>query len=986
MTQRAFLLAPDFDSLWEAELRSRCEAAFGEAWKNRKPAIVVTPSRSLGFLIRERAVESGLDSAGVFFWTPGQCRRYLFDWFSDLPQRLLPENLRLLLGTIAQRASDDPVGRSVASDPGPLLDTMEKLIQAGWNPSEHLPGAFGDIAKRFLARLVEEKMLTSAQAERWILERIEAANHRGESISSRIKSLFLVGFTSCHWPLVPVLRSLVSLSESSLLAFIGNAGSEVDHDWRLHWEGVLGPVQMAVRQTPIERQPVETTFRIGATIRQQAEVIALQAVEYLAREDCTRLGILFPGRGPLARETAVRLQEWNIPLEDDLGYSEPPKPADDSWAAWLALQRDWQMSLLMKFMHSSPAVQFWFEERSTKIPDTLQNAFGEMMTEDLSILTQFLLQSESSENRTVAEVLLEWPRLPEEAPLEDFLVLTREALSKWEDANRPSALRDKAAFLTPEQFPEPIRRDLFIKWLEEAAPARKRLRREDCHHAFARVQLLRYPDAEGQNWSHLILTGLNETAWPPSLEPSGILRDRKVEELNRSVRPSSSSSGNACRAMIPGIRQKQALHRQRFHEFLVSTSRALCATAVLADESSPGAAQAPSEYMIDLYYGRTGEALTDTRMQRIQTETEAWLNVSKGILPKLSGGEDPSRTAIAYAARRAEGVPFREYEYALVRLPKKPLTLSCKDWETALRYPAIQWMESVLGVEPPPEREARWGVVSGTWVHRWLNESLSSPGHGGFVPFPESDSLMRKIEQRAEATRVIAERAFLACNRPLPVWWHSSWGLARNAALQLGLALGAVEDWPWLASEFSLPRETRIDLGDGRFLRLTGRLDLILTNSIVSQWNKKGDLFIGEDKPEELQCVLGDRPVWIVDFKTGNLKAIHPDAFWKGEGLQLGLYALALSRMGSGEVYLGVAAPGFPIEQVPIREQLPQLEPLWSALCRMQDTGCFGMKGEIRPEFGQSDPYPLATLAIDPDLLAAKWELTHPDLVPEEES
>ncbi len=151
------------------------------------------------------------------------------------------------------------------------------------------------------------------------------------------------------------------------------------------------------------------------------------------------------------------------------------------------------------------------------------------MTEDLSILTQFLLQSESPENRAVAEALLEWPRLPEEAPLENFLVFTREALSKWEDAIRPGALQDKAAFLTPERFPEAIRRELFLKWLEEAAPARKRLRREECHHSFSRVHLLRYQDADGQDWSHLILAGLNEAAWPPSLEPSGILRDRKLE-------------------------------------------------------------------------------------------------------------------------------------------------------------------------------------------------------------------------------------------------------------------------------------------------------------------------------------------------------------------------------------------------------------------------------------------------------------------------
>jgi len=51
----------------------------------------------------------------------------------------------------------------------------------------------------------------------------------------------------------------------------------------------------------------------------------------------------------------------------------------------------------------------------------------------------------------------------------------------------------------------------------------------------------------------------------------------------------------------------------------------------------------------------------------------------------------------------------------------------------------------------------------------------------------------------------------------------------------------------------------------------------------------------------------------------------------------------------------------------------------------MQRTGVFGMKGEIRPAFGYSAPYPLATLQIDNDILEDKWELTHPALMLEKE-
>jgi hypothetical protein len=44
----------------------------------------------------------------------------------------------------------------------------------------------------------------------------------------------------------------------------------------------------------------------------------------------------------------------------------------------------------------------------------------------------------------------------------------------------------------------------------------------------------------------------------------------------------------------------------------------------------------------------------------------------------------------------------------------------------------------------------------------------------------------------------------------------------------------------------------------------------------------------------------------------------------------------------------------------------------------MQETGVFGVIGRIFNEFGAVRTYPLATLAIDPDLLREKWEMTHP--------
>jgi hypothetical protein len=57
----------------------------------------------------------------------------------------------------------------------------------------------------------------------------------------------------------------------------------------------------------------------------------------------------------------------------------------------------------------------------------------------------------------------------------------------------------------------------------------------------------------------------------------------------------------------------------------------------------------------------------------------------------------------------------------------------------------------------------------------------------------------------------------------------------------------------------------------------------------------------------------------------------------------------------------------------------------WSELHRMQETGMFGMLGPVHTDFGFVRKYPLATLPIDKDLLEAKWALTHPGFVLEEQ-
>jgi hypothetical protein len=58
---------------------------------------------------------------------------------------------------------------------------------------------------------------------------------------------------------------------------------------------------------------------------------------------------------------------------------------------------------------------------------------------------------------------------------------------------------------------------------------------------------------------------------------------------------------------------------------------------------------------------------------------------------------------------------------------------------------------------------------------------------------------------------------------------------------------------------------------------------------------------------------------------------------------------------------------------------------IFQELGRMQQTGVFGMRGPLRSDWSFTRAYPLATLAVENDILEQRWELTHPALAKEEE-
>jgi hypothetical protein len=235
----------------------------------------------------------------------------------------------------------------------------------------------------------------------------------------------------------------------------------------------------------------------------------------------------------------------------------------------------------------------------------------------------------------------------------------------------------------------------------------------------------------------------------------------------------------------------------------------------------------------------------------------------------------------------------------------------------------------------------------------------AEPRENRFVPQPPAGEIVRRVTAAADGFHDEIMSILQACKRQLPDWWTSGWRNARSLAEQFAKQLGRIPDWPQLATEWTLDSTQRIQLGGSNELRVRGRIDLLLARN---------------DQAQEL---------WIVDYKTGNAEPLKSNAeqlrkqLVRGDGIQICIYALALQNV-CRNICSSLLTRDANFEHTITLDDIVAQNEIWREIARMQDTGIFGMLGELRSEFTFTGIYPLATLEIDKDLLKQKWERTHP--------
>jgi hypothetical protein len=998
-------IGPSFASAWESVLLPWFKTAALASLETNGTVAVITASRAQADFLRKQLLGRGIALLGIKFLTPPQLRELLLRCGTfKLPLR---EHLRLLLAITADEfanknknsSTQTSVAKSIARDPDNFLRAFDQLRATGCELKELEPPILRELATAFETRVRESGFALVHEVDRFL---VETANEA----AIEFEDLLVSDFDGAHWPLWPLLRAAVLRSRRAtvLLTNPRDEARDLDETWIGTWEEHFGetdstpslpnetmafseltqPLESAGAVTARKSEPLpHVHFLIGRDAGEQARAMAAIALSFLNETTCASIGILLPGPGALARLVAQALDALVIPHNDSIAHAMRGTFDNEEWRAWLELQHRPQLGPLLRFLnHSSAAVEFFPKLSLREIEKTLRRACGDILINDVDVLTEYCSRANDPKASAISDGLRAIRFLPERAESEPFLKVTLSIFRELKWRERAAEL-ERLSRGWSDTFIGNFSRQHFLRWLTELFAESALSRNPHGDHPYARVQLLRYDQAENQTWSHLILGGLNEGHWPKRDDESPFLGDEQVAALNASMRKLNMRAKKEGRfgsgqtivregaTLCLGSRERRDLALRQLLNAIESTTNEIAVTAQLYITSPREQAINPSEFFTRLFFNARGEALSQREIERIHARTVDWLARAYLISETKSNIPNLDQTAVAYHARRRPEQPFGEYEFAFRKNlpPSTQISLSATDAARLFTSPALVWMKNFLRVESEEGDVVSWNLATGQWVHRWLATVADESAQKRFVPKPSANEIITRVERASEKFRdEMAAIVSAAGERSMPDWWLSGWRNARYLTGRFAAELARSGDWPELATEWILNSPQIIKLDDRYELRVRGRVDLVLARSNASA-----------------------NELWIVDYKTGLATALKPHRtalrkqFTEGNGVQICLYALAFRDLGWRDVYVSLLTRETDLEQP--QAKLSDIEAqaeIWKGIARMEETGIFGMLGELRSKYTFTGIYPLATMAIDKDFLREKWRRTHPAFAGEE--
>ncbi|HEY6111371.1 MAG TPA: hypothetical protein VIV62_02530, partial [Chthoniobacterales bacterium] len=670
-------IAASFPSAWEEVILPWFNVASLNALKTAESAAVIMPFPSAAAFLRSKLLKHGIPLLGVKFLTPPLLREFLLA--RNAPAVPLREHLRLLLAmaaeTIGAKHSEDvdlsAIAKSIGRSPDNLLRLFDLVSAAGWSLEQTGPAAITQILKEFLKLIRKCGFQLVHEADRSILK--DASEQ-----PPRFSALLLTGFTGAHCSLLPLLHAAVlSAHEATIvLDYPREQTRTADETWIGTWEEIFNPAQPIAEQSTRERpfaellrtevqiqKQAQPYFFVGLNTTEQAHAVCAIALKFLSEKSCTRLGILFPRAGALPRLVSESLARSGIPHHDAIGHLAPGEFEEPAWNNWIHLQENHQLEPALRFLETHPASLGEMSIHSVR--DKLRSIQRELLLDDIAILRERCArQSDSPDLTRIGNVLRSIKFLPAKATLAEFLAATKEIFAglKWDDRwSQLEQFSQNWSDAVSIEFSRPI----YLRWLSETLDSFTIARATKANQIYSRVHLLTYAEAEVQEWSHLILAGLNQGEWPQAEHESGFLSDNQIAELNqRATRRGGQGEGHV--ALAPGktfllsSQNERQIALRQFAAAVECAEHGLALTVSLLQESAPERIWNPSELFSQIYFAAHGTPLSQEMLSILREKTSDWLKMqSPDEQPATVNGEI-EQTRVAYVARRRAEVPFGE--------------------------------------------------------------------------------------------------------------------------------------------------------------------------------------------------------------------------------------------------------------------------------------------------------------------------------------
>src|ERR1700731_3960744 len=769
-------IGSSFASAWESVLLPWFKSAALASLESNETVAVATPFPSSAAFLRSKLLEHEIPLLGVKFITPAHLRELLLaEDASSLPLR---EHLRLLLATAAESVADHnakdvdstavaasaeealtAIAKAIARSPDNLLRTFDQVSAAGWN--------FQNIGAPAVREIIQEFQSLVRQCDfKLVHEADRGALAAARSAPPRFSHLLLVGFTAKHWPLWPLLQAAVSFARRAtvVLEYPREQTRLADESWIGTWEEHFDSAAPIADRTERNRpfvhlnQPAtietdsasreEPHFLVGLNATEQAQAICAITLKFLAEKSCTRLGILFPRAGALARLVSELLTQSGIPHHDAIGHLTPGEFEEPSWNCWLHLQENHQLEPVLRFLETDP--DFMDRLPIQEVRDNLRWVYRQLLIDDINLLREYCArQTEKEKLVRISKLLRSIAFLPSKATLAQFLTETKPIFSKLKWDNRWTEIERFVQGWSTASSVE-FSRAIYLRWLKEILDSFTIARAPQADHVYSRVHLLSYGEADGHEWSHLILAGLNQGEWPQSQRESGFLSDEEIVDLNsRATRRGRQGEGHSALAkgktFLLSSQDGRQIALRQFSAALESAEHGLAITASLLQESAPERVWNPSELFSQAYFVARNAPLSQETMSMLREKTFAWLQDQKLFESAPATDAEIDQTRIAYEARRKADVPFGEYEFALREPIDREITLRATEWDKVVKTPALIWLKKYLGVENQEPDLNQCNAATGTWVHDWLAEIAASEEKNAFVDFPTDNEMCERI-------------------------------------------------------------------------------------------------------------------------------------------------------------------------------------------------------------------------------------------------